>query len=292
MPEPSPKSSRVGAPPKDADDLEGKKKELAALSAQMTDVTARAAGLAADIKMIEVRIAEAKKVTDAYGLGSTAQQAELDANVKAIGQKWTMALAGAKDQKDAIDKIVESVDDDLEAQSAKLAAIQKSADKAKQDWETAVADTKTKQATYASLQQAQKDTDANLKQIKALIDQASKAELQADIAAMYFLLQQASEAAKDVTIFSPDEYAAKVRATQADVEASKQSVAAKKAILDQQAKQLNDMQAGVAASKADRQKTILLKLKDMKGTAPAPAPTTTAAPPVAQPQADTAREVP
>jgi hypothetical protein len=250
----------------DAADLEQKKKDLEKVSQQLTAVTKQAADLTEQIKTLEARAAEVRKATDAYLPIATAQQKELDEDRKLNGQKRMMALAGVKDQKEEIDKIVQVADAELATQAAKVEACQETVKKANQDLEAAKADAQTKQDNYAALNQTQKDTDLQLKQVSDLMSQAAKAEAAADVASMYFLLEEAAAVMKPLAIVSPDDYAVRVRSASADVAASKQAVATQKAQLDQKTKDLGDAQADLAAKKAARRATILAKLKDRKTT--------------------------
>lgn len=278
MPDTTLRPAAGSPPPDDQAELDKKNKELDTVNAEFHDAAARVATLTAEVKILEARIADAKKAIDAYGAGSPSQQKELDDDLKLIAQKWAMASAAVKNQKDAIDKIVKSVDDDIAAQSAKVDGLQKAVDKASQEYATAAADWKVKSDAYAAIKQTQKTTDDQLKQIKALIDQAAKAETQDDVVAMYFLLEEALTAAKAVTIISADEYAAKLKAAQADAESSKATSAAEKSELDAFSKQYADAQTQLAAAIAARRSTILTKLKEIKTGSAAAAPAPAAAP--------------
>lgn len=250
----------------DAADLEQKKKELEKVAQQLTAVTRQAADLADQIKTMEARAAEVKKAADAYAPIAAAQQKELDEDRKLNAQKRAMAVAGVKDQKDEIDKIVQAADAELATQAAKVEASQEAVKTANQEWEAAKADAQTKQDNYALLNQSQKDTDLQLKQVSDLMSQAAKAEAAADVASMYFLLEEAAAAMKPLAIASPDDYTVRVRTALADVTASKQAVAMKKATIDQKTKELSDAQADFAAKKAARRATILANLKERKTT--------------------------
>jgi DNA repair exonuclease SbcCD ATPase subunit len=265
-----------GTPTGDAAELEQKKKDLNTVKAQLDDATARTTALAAEIKVLEQRISDVKKATDAYTAAIAAQQKELDDDQKLIGQKLLMATAGVKDQIDAVDKLVKSVDDDIAEQAGKLGALRTAADKAQQAWDVAAADAKAKQDAYATIKQAQKNTDDQLKQVKALTDQAVKAEVQGDIVSMYFLLQEASKLAKSVTILSPGEYDKNVKAAQADAEAAKAKLGDRKTESDKQQKLLADAETQLTAAQSARQATILAKLKAI--IAPATVPPAPAAP--------------
>ena len=67
-----------------------------------------------------------------------------------------MAIAALKDQKDAVDKTIQSVDQDLAAQTTRVSALQASAQKAQQDWAGADATAKAKQDAYSAAKQVRK----------------------------------------------------------------------------------------------------------------------------------------
>src|SRR5260370_10041795 len=115
MPDTTLRPAAGSPPPDDQAELDKKNKELDTENAELHDAAARVATLTTEVKILEARIADAKKAIDAYGAGSPSQQKELDDDLKLIAQKWAMASAAVKNQKDAIDTIVKSVDDDISA---------------------------------------------------------------------------------------------------------------------------------------------------------------------------------
>lgn len=252
------------APSSDESDLEKKKQDLATAKAEADTANGRAAALTAEIKALEARIADAKKATDAYKEQSSKLQQDLNDAEKQLSQKSAMAVAALKDQKDAVDKVIQSVDQDLAAQATKLGALQTSAQKAQQDWADADAKAKAKQDAYTAAKQVQKTLEDRLKQIKDLLDQAGKAETQGDVISMYFLLQEASAAAKDLNVASPDDYTAAVKTAQSDAESARAIAAERKGELDTQNKQLADASAQLTAATAARRTTILTKLKQIR----------------------------
>jgi len=263
------KTTAAAAPPDDAADLAAKLLLLGTVTAELQDASGRSDTLKAEIKVLEARIAEVKKATDGYTAAAASEQQELDADVKLIEQKGSMASAAVKDQQKAIDAIVQGVDDDISGQGKNIRTLQTGVDNAQQDSDAAAADWKAKADAYNGLKQTQKNIDDQLKQIKALIDQAAKAESQNDVVSMYFLLEEASAAAKAVTILTPDDYTAALKAAQAAVESSKTDSTTKKADLDAKSKVLADAKAQLSAAVASRRATILTKLKAIKPSAPA-----------------------
>ncbi len=276
---PSTATATAAAPKDDADDLSKKQKELQSVKSVLEDAAKRAAALGSEIKSLEARIAEVKATADLYTTTAQAQQKELDDTQKLVTKKWAMAAAGAKDQKEAIEKVVKTTDDEIASQIAKAATVQKTLASAATDVENANASLKQKQDSYASLKQIQKSTDDQLKRVKSLTDQAAKSEAAGDIAVMYFLLQDASEVAKGINIVPPEEFIKRLTAAQADIETAKTVAAAKKAEFDAQSKQLADAQAATAAATSGRQTTILARLKNLTSPIETPTP---AAPPVRQ----------
>jgi hypothetical protein len=77
------------------------------------------------------------------------------------------------------------------------------------------------------------------------------------------LLQEASAAAKDLTIASPDDYTTAVKTAQSDAESARTVATERKGELDAQNKQLADATAQLTAATAARRTTILTKLKQI-----------------------------
>lgn len=266
----------TAVPKDDANELEKKQKELNAIKSTLDDATKKAAALSDEIKTLTARIAEVKKASDQYAASIQVQQKILDDVGGVINQKFTMAAAGAKNQKDAIDAVVKAIDADIAAHANKVTSVQKSVKKAQEELSVAEGALKQKQDDYSTTKESQKATDAQIKQIKSLTDLAAKSELQGDINSMYFLLQEAQQLLEKVAISPPDEFMNKVAALQSDLEAAKSTVAAKKTDLDAQNKQLADAQKEANDAASGRQVAILGRLKDLKvGAGPAPAPSPT-----------------
>ena len=257
-------TAEVVPPPDDLAELEQKKKELAEAKADLADASTKAAALSTEIKALEGRIADLKKATDAYTATAQALQKELDDDSKVIGHKLAMALAAVKDQKVAIESAIKSVEDDIKKKAGDADTLKTAAKNAWTASEAADAEAASKLESYSTLKLAQKSAGDQLKEIKAFIDQAAKAETLDDVVAMYFLLTEASSAAKKVVIMPAADYAKAAKAAQTNVETTKTIAAEKKAALVQANKDYADSSKTASAAAAGRRNTILTKLKQIK----------------------------
>lgn len=285
MPDPNPKAAPKNAPPaNDPNDIDGLKKQLDDAKAKIADATTTANNLTAQIKVAQARIDEVKKVTDAFGAAVAAQEKDLGTYQQQIAQKSTMVKAAVpQDQVNAINDVVTKVDADIKAKTDQVAKLQQEMKKAQDALDAATADAMAKLDAYTVVQGTQKDTDAQLKSIKDWLTSASTAELAGDLVTMYYLVVNvAAPAADKVTILSADNYAAKLKAAQADNETAKKTQADKQAARDAAASDLKGAQSALSDAATARPKAILDQLKTI-GTAPAaPAPP---APPASAPAA-------
>jgi DNA repair exonuclease SbcCD ATPase subunit len=232
------------------------------------------ASLQAQIKLMETHQAELKRATDGYSkTASDALQSELTADNTVITNKGKIAESVIKDLKDPVDKAIADFQKDLDELGTKAKEAADAATKAAVDNDAAVGMLHDRQAAYTALQNQPKTLDAGLKDLKALLDQVTRAEAANDFLAMYFYSTEAEERAKAIAIPKPDDYGNQLVKAQSDIEAAATDAAAKKATLDQATAAAADAQKAYGAAVAARRTNLLAKLRDVKAPAPAePAP--------------------
>jgi chromosome segregation ATPase len=234
------------------------------LKKQLDQLTSKSNALTSEIKVLEARIAEIKKTEDGYDEAVKKLGQELAADQTQINHKSSMAEAAVKDQKSAIDKKIQAFDDALSASSKNADNLKTAAESAQQAYTTAAAEAQAKLAAYADARNTQKTIEAQLKELKTLLDQASKAESQDDVVAMYFLLKEASALAADITIPTAPELTTKLKKTQADAETAKSAAAQKRADAEQKNQQYLDAKKALDAAKTTRRAEILKQLNEIK----------------------------
>ena len=266
-PEYKPPKQVAASPPPPADDvaiLAAKKKELDALKGHLDESTKTLNTLSADIKTLEARVAEIQSASDGFKAASAQLELDLASSKKALATKMSMAEAGIGDQKDAVDQKIDSIKQAMIAQASEVEALGKTAEHARQASATAAGTAATKQAAYNDLRNTQKNTETAIRGVKSLLDQASAAEAQGDVFGMYFLLKEASAEFAIIAVPKPTDIEAKLKVAQADVEASKQTAAAKKQDSDKKTQAHIEAQKSLDAASADFRSNVLKQLKEMK----------------------------
>jgi hypothetical protein len=231
-------------------------------------------GIQARIKLLETHEAELKKATDAYpSAAAKASQDELATDTGLIQDKIKIAGFAVKDLKDAIDKAIADFDNNLDKQNTDAQTAADAAKKAATDNDTAVENLRKQQAAYADLQNKPKTIDAGLKDLKALLDQATKAEAQNDPRAAYFHLHEAEAGAKKIDVPSAEKFSADLEKSQTDVEGATQDAADKKAALDKAMADAAAKKKAYDAASASRRSDLLAALRKLVAPPPAePAP--------------------
>jgi hypothetical protein len=259
------KEQEPATPPDDEVLLTDKKKELDALKSKINEDTAASNTVAAEIKFIEARLVDLRKASAGFKDASAQLQTELSSYHKVIASKLPLAEAGIKDHKEVVDKIIAAAKQTLKDQSTEVDALGGKAAEALQTCAEGASDAAGKQASYADLKNTQKDIEGALKEIKSLIDQASAAETQGNMPAMYFLLKEGSELA-NVTIPEPAAFESKLKLVQADAETAKQRASAEKADFDKKTQDHQDAQKELKSATAGLRADVLTQLKKVRAT--------------------------
>jgi hypothetical protein len=253
----------------DANDLDKLKADLKKTQDDIAGLNQKASGIQADIKTLEAKLAEIEKATDGYDKSSTDMQRELDDDEKAIGRKRTIAECASEGLKDLIDKKILDFDKALEDRGKAVKTAADNATQAAAAADNATKDWQAKQSAFATLKKQPQTLAAELKDLKALVDEIAKAEMQDDPVAMYFYVSEAATQAKVISIPKPADYAKQLIAQQADTEAAGAAAEAKKADSDKAATAAADAKKAFDTALASRRADLLKVLHDIKAPVPA-----------------------
>ena len=251
----------------DATKLNQLKAELKSLQDQIAslnhDTVEKRAAIAAkqgEIRTEEARLAEIVSTADVYDTSGPQMQKELDADKTAIAKKRPIAELEVKDRQEKLDERAKKFAEDLEKDGK---AATNAANKAKQaatNADAAVKDLQDKQAAFASVKEQPKATAARLNELKRLLGEIAKAEVQDDSVAMYFYVLEAEALTDGIKVPKPADYRTQVVDALAAIEASKNTAAAKKADLDKAnadaAEARKKHQAALASRRADLLKAL------------------------------------
>ncbi|MEG9436331.1 hypothetical protein JAO29_09160 [Edaphobacter sp. HDX4] len=251
-------------PPDDGVLLAAKKKEAETLKDQLDDSTKTLTTLSAEIKILEARVAEIRSASDGFKAASAQLEQDLASSKRALETKMSMAEAGIGDQKGIVNQKIESFKKAIGDQAAEVEALGKAAEHAQQAYATAASTVATKEKAYNDLRNTQKTTDAAIKSVRSLLDQASALDAQGDVFGMYFLLEQASEEFKHITVPKPADVEAQLKVSQADVEASKQTAATRKQDSDKKTQAHIEAQKALNTDSANFRSNVLKQLKEIK----------------------------
>jgi chromosome segregation ATPase len=253
----------------DANDLDKLKAELKKTQEDITGLNQKAAGIQADIKTLGAKLADIQKATDGYDKSSADMQQQLDDAEKVIGKKRTIAECAITGLKDLIDKKIVDFDKALEDRGTAVKTAADSATQAAAGAENATTDWQTKQSAYADLKNQPQTLAAKLKDLKSLVDEIAKAEMQDDHVAMYFYVSEAATQAKLISIPKPADYTKELIAQQADAETAKAAAETKKADSDKAATVAADAKKAFDAALASRRADLLKVLHEIKAPVPA-----------------------
>jgi DNA repair exonuclease SbcCD ATPase subunit len=253
----------------DANDLDKLKADLKKTQDDIAGLNQKASGIQADIKTLEAKLAEIEKATDGYDKSSADMQRELDDDEKAIGRKRTIAECAIKELKDLIDKKILDFDGALENRGNAVKTADDKATQAAAAADNAIKDWQAKQSAYATLKNQPKTLAAKLKDLKALVDEIAKAEMQDDPVAMYFYVSEAAALAKGISVPPPADYTKQLIAQQAATEAATTIAEAKKADSDTAATAAADAKKTFDAALSSRRADLLKVLHDVKAPVPA-----------------------
>jgi hypothetical protein len=253
----------------DANDLNKLKADLKTTQDDIAGLNQKASGIQADIKTLEAKLAEIEKATNGYDKSSTDMQRELDDDEKAIGRKRTIAECAITGLKDLIDKKIVDFDKALEDRGTAVKTAADNATQAAAAADNATTDWHAKQSAYAALRDQPKTLAAKLKDLKALIDEITKAEMQDDPVAMYFYVSEAATQAKGISIPTPADYTKQLIAQQADTEMANTTAEAKKVASDKAATAAVDAKKAFEAALSSRRADLLNVLHEVKAPVPA-----------------------
>jgi hypothetical protein len=253
----------------DASDLDKLKAELKKTQEDITGLNQKAAGLQSDIKTLETKLAEIDRATAGYDKSAVDMQKELDDDERTIGKKRTIADAAVKDLKDLIDRKIADFDKALDDRGETVKKAAENAAHSANDADNTAADWQARQSAYAALKDQPKILAAKLKDLRALVDQVTRAEMQDDPVAMYFYVTEAAKQAKDISIPAPADYTKQLVAGQTATEDAKTAADAKKADADKAAAAAAEAKRTFEAALTSRQTDLLKVLHDIKAPAPA-----------------------
>jgi len=231
-PEPG-RASGYGSPGSPANDDE--QKQIDELDAKVEDARRKAADFAkqvtvlgAQLGALKARRTDRKKAADAYGTAAKQAGADMEAVRPVVEQKLRMAEAGIGAQKEDVDRIAASVATAItEANDRATAAEGKARESA-----LALADAETAEQAandaLAAVKQRPAAIAAQIKDARALVEQAAKAEDKNQTAAMYYLLTKARDVVAGIRIQSQDEYERDLRAAAGKADDTKMNAAGAK----------------------------------------------------------------
>ena len=154
------------SPPDDVAILAAKKKELDTLKSQLDESAKTLNTLSADIKTLEVRVAEIKSASDGFKAGSAQLEHDLASSKTVLTTKMSMAEAGIGDQKLVVEEKIESLKKAMNDQADEVEALGKAAEHARQAHATAASTAATKETAYNALRNTQNNTDAAIRGVK------------------------------------------------------------------------------------------------------------------------------
>jgi predicted nucleic acid-binding Zn-ribbon protein len=253
----------------DAQDLPKLQADYKNLQDDIAALQEKAAAIQVQLRLTETQLAEIANATNGYDKSATDMQHELDADQKAIGKKRPTAEFKVKDLKGAIDKKIIEFDAALEDQAKGVAAAAKATANSSAAADRAEQVLQDKQSAFTALKNKPKALQGKIQDIKTLITEITKAEVQDDAVAMYFYVSEAASLAKDVTIPRPDDYENQLVAAQSGAEDAKTAAAAKKADSDKAATAGLDTKKAYDAALASRRTDLLKALREVKAP-PAP----------------------
>jgi chromosome segregation ATPase len=253
--------------PSDASTLEAKRAELKSAQVQIATLSNKLTGLQADIKALEAKAADIQKSIAGYDQLSAKLRQDLDDAQKIISQKIKMAEAAVKDQRDAIDKKIADFDKSLTTQTANVQASWDASKAATTAADEAERDSLEKAAAYTKLKNAPKVTEEQIKGIRAIIDQAIKA--QDDVASMYFLLNEAKQMASTIIVSSPTDYQNALMRAQDLAEQARAIAMAKRAEADKAGAAYAEARKALEAAQSSRRIDLTKSLKEIKALIPA-----------------------
>jgi len=244
--------------------LEILKLKLQEKEAALASGTEEVKSLREDLKARQAKIAEVRQLLTGYDAQKL--QRQLNDDNKVITTKSGIADAALKDKKTVIDTAIKMFDEKLYAQGRDVDTARTNCMKADEETKAAVDAAETARRTFEESKNIPIKFDAWLKDTKAALDQAIKAETQGDYVALYFLTgeaQQIVDKFKADPILSDDEYKNSLDAKLSDSDTTRENVNAKKAIADQALKDLNEKAKNYDAAKASRRTELLSILKKL-----------------------------
>jgi hypothetical protein len=216
-----------------------------------------------DYQQANARITERRKMLEAYEKAAGKTKDDLDAAARKIEQELRMAEAAVKDQKDAIEGAVKDVDKAIDTAWSESRKAQEEHTKLWEDQKRLDAEAGQKENALADVKKGPANTEKQVKDVKALVEQADKAEGADDYAGMYFLLNEARSAASDIKIPTAAEYEQQLKTATQEAEDAAAAVAANRKKFEE-AKAAAALKAKVLdALRGSRRADILKKLKEL-----------------------------
>jgi predicted nucleic acid-binding Zn-ribbon protein len=247
--------------------------ELKQKQEELKDAQDNVSSLQADIKTLQVKIAEFQQATAGYEtFYNTATKQLEDAKVK-IEEKSKMAKSVipesiAKNIDEGIQKQITDLEETLITQKTEVDNAHTALTTTITEASTAEGISKDKQFAYESLKKQPKDTEAALKEVQKLLDEAEKAHDNDKHDQMYLLVQIAKEALTDkIEILKLDKYKETLMEAKNEAEEKKRDATEKKSKAEQQAANLSELTKNYDAAIASKRTNLLKKLKEVKPTA-------------------------
>lgn len=253
----------------DAPDLDKLKADYKTLQDNIAALQAQAVTAQVTLKAAEAQVGEISKATDGYDKSSVDMQHTLDDEQATIAKKRPIAEFQVKDLKAPLDKAITDFDTALTVQGNAVAAAAQAATAASTAADQAAQTLKDKQSAFATVKNEPKALAIKLQELDALVAAIAKAEADDDAVAMYFYVSEATAAAKDISVPTPDDYKTQLVAAQSAVEDAKTAVTAKKADSDKAATAAADAKKAYDAARGTRRADLLKALRNVK-VPPAP----------------------
>lgn len=246
---------------KPADELAGLKTKLEERQTEISTLSKQRDTLKQDIEGLEAAVTELTQIVAAHEQASkTLEKDKRDLDLY-VATKTPMLEVAVKDKKEAIERIIEDANYEIEMARDRLDQLERDAADADQALDAAKQYADQEKAAYDALKDSYKQIEAKLKALKALRDSIEKDyDDKNKTASMYFLVQELKAELATIQILSKEEleqelYAAWNRLKKAK-NALRDATAAQDAAKEAVAREKKNLETLVA----NRRKTILERI--------------------------------
>ena len=248
----------------DPNNLAALEQRLLAAKEEAATLNLQASAKQTEVKARQAQFDDLARSLDGYQkCVSEAAQEQLDKAQESIGEKRQQAADAVKAVKGQIDPVIQRFADALiqktNNRDAALAASEAAITASNNADELQL----LAQAEYDAVKNLPKATDALLKELAQLLDQATKAQTQGDYIAMYFLIQEAEAVADSIKIMPASQFEAELIARRNDADQARLQAVQQRGQMERAAEAYAEARRKVDAAAGSRRSDVLKALKDL-----------------------------